>query len=140
MADIVMADDGIEFDGDSLASGPLGGAETAFVSLANALAAKGHRVRVYNKCNRRIQRNGVEWVPLSSGTPNICDLYIANRSDKLLLLVKNARNAVFWIHNPAGQDAKGKTQIPGRGGPARCFSTIGGSPSVFPVVTWQAVA
>ena len=101
MADIVMADDGIEFDGDSLASGPLGGAETAFVSLANALAAKGHRVRVFNKCNRRIQRNGVEWVPLSSGTPNICDLYIANRSDKLLLLVKNARNAVFWIHNPA---------------------------------------
>ena len=32
MAHIVMADDGIPFDGTSVATGPLGGAETAFVA------------------------------------------------------------------------------------------------------------
>ena len=38
MLDIVMADDGIAFDGRTAASGPLGGAETAFVALAEAFA------------------------------------------------------------------------------------------------------
>ena len=40
MAHIVMADDGIAFDGASAAAGPLGGAETAFVALAEALARR----------------------------------------------------------------------------------------------------
>jgi len=39
MADIVMADDGVVFDGRIGATSPLGGAEAAFVSLAEALAA-----------------------------------------------------------------------------------------------------
>ena len=101
MADIIMADDGIEFDGASMEKGPLGGAETAFLSLAVALADRGHRVRVFNKCARPMQRDGVDWSPLSDRMPDQCDLYIANRSDKLLLLVSQARHSVFWIHNPA---------------------------------------
>ena len=51
MADIVMTDDGIVFDGASLEKGPMGGAETAFLSLAVALAGRGHRVRVFNRCD-----------------------------------------------------------------------------------------
>jgi len=101
MADIVMTDDGIEFDGTSLEKGPLGGAETAFLSLAAALAGRGHRVRVFNRCAASMTRDGVEWSPLSGGVPDRCDLYIANRSDKLLPLAPTARRAVFWIHNPA---------------------------------------
>jgi glycosyltransferase involved in cell wall biosynthesis len=38
MLEVVMADDGIVFDGRSAEAGPLGGAETAFVALAEALA------------------------------------------------------------------------------------------------------
>ena len=38
MASVVMADDGIAFDGATAEAGPLGGAETAFVALAEALA------------------------------------------------------------------------------------------------------
>ena len=34
MARIVMADDGIAFDGQTPEKGPLGGAESAFVALA----------------------------------------------------------------------------------------------------------
>ena len=101
MADIVMTDDGIEFDGASLERGPLGGAETAFLSLAVTLSGRGHRVRVFNRCNAAMIRDGVEWSPLSDDIPDRCDLYIANRSDMLLPLVGRARRAVFWIHNPA---------------------------------------
>ena len=101
MADIVMTDDGIEFDGTSLQKGPLGGAETAFLSLAVALAERGHRVRVFNQCAGAMTRDGVEWRPLSDHVPDHCDLYIANRSDKLLTRVGEAGRAVFWIHNPA---------------------------------------
>ena len=40
MASVVMADDGIAFDGAMAETAPLGGAETAFVALAEALAAR----------------------------------------------------------------------------------------------------
>ena len=50
MAHVVMTDDGIEFDGMSPARGPLGGAEAAFLAAAEALAARGHRVEVRNRC------------------------------------------------------------------------------------------
>ena len=102
MAAIVMADDGIEFDGNSLTAGPLGGAETAFVSLAEALAAFGHDVSVHNKCAAPMERNGVSWRPIGAGLPDAADLYIANRGDRLLPQVPRARARLFWIHNPAG--------------------------------------
>ena len=101
MAAIVMADDGIAFDGDSLARGPLGGAETAFISLAEALAARGHGVTIYNRCGAPMTRFGVNWEPLERGLPGAADLYVANRGDKLLSAVPEARSRVFWIHNPA---------------------------------------
>lgn len=96
-----MCDDGISFDGDSLSGGPLGGAETAFVSLAEALAARGHDVKIRNNCDAPMNRNGVDWAPLDGGLPETCDLYIANRGDKLLPLMPGAGRTIFWIHNPA---------------------------------------
>ena len=101
MARIIMADDGIVFDGNSLKSGPLGGAETAFLSLAQAFAKTGHQVDVWNKCPAPMTGNGVNWQPLSDQIPDYCDLYIANRSDKLIRKSKDAESAAFWIHNPA---------------------------------------
>ena len=50
MASVVMADDGVAFDGAMAEAAPLGGAETAFVALAEALAGRGHRVEVRNRC------------------------------------------------------------------------------------------
>ena len=55
MAHVVMADDGIAFDGAMAETGPLGGAETAFVALAEALAARGHRVAVRNHCRAALR-------------------------------------------------------------------------------------
>ena len=102
MAVIIMADDGITFDGDSLATSPLGGAETAFVSLAEALAVRGHKVNIYNNCGQKMDRAGVSWYPLDRGLPEKADMYIANRGDKLIPLVPSAHTRIFWIHNPAG--------------------------------------
>lgn len=110
MARIVMADDGIVFDGRTLDEKPLGGAETSFIEMANALAARGHEVIVGNKCEQEIIHRGVTWRPLSDGLPEAPDLYIANRGDKLLKLAPFALKTVFWIHNPANYLMKWRYQ------------------------------
>lgn len=99
---IVMADIGIPFDGERFRAGPLGGAETAFVELAEALAARGHQVAAYASTDRASETAGVSWRPVSDGLPEDADLYVANRSWKLLSGVARARKRLFWIHNPAG--------------------------------------
>jgi len=101
VARIVLADDGIVFDGRSPEAGPLGGVESAIVYLTRELAARGHEVLVRNNCSRAEVIDGVDWAPISHGLPETADLYIANRGDKLLPLMPKARCTVFWIHNPA---------------------------------------
>lgn len=110
MARIVMVDDGISFDGRTLEQRPLGGAETSFIEMANALARRGHDVLVCNKCEAEIVHKGVTWRPLSQGVPDSADLYIPNRGDKLLKLCRGARRVIFWIHNPAGYLLKWRYQ------------------------------
>ncbi len=116
MARIVMSDDGIVFDGRVKDQQPLGGAETAFAELAEALAARGHQVEVHNRCAGPLEWNGVRWTPLddtsSMGLPGEADLYIANRSNHLVRLCPQARRAVFWIHNPARYLLKWRYQWP----------------------------
>lgn len=111
MAHIVMVDDGIAFDGRVFDTKPLGGAESAFVELANALAARGHRVEVHNNCAERLEWQGVTWTPLDPARlPEAPDVYIANRGDKVLRYCPKARRTIFWIHNPAGYLLKWRYQ------------------------------
>ncbi|MGE5505741.1 MAG: glycosyltransferase family 1 protein, partial [Actinomycetota bacterium] len=110
MARIVMADDGIAFDGRTLDERPLGGAETSFVEMANALAARGHEVLVCNRCDGPVVHRGVSWRPLAEGIPDTADLYIPNRGDKLLKHCRGAARTIFWIHNPAGYLMKWRYQ------------------------------
>jgi glycosyltransferase involved in cell wall biosynthesis len=102
MASVVMADDGIAFDGATAEKGPLGGAETAFVALAEALAARGHRVEARSRCTAALRHREVNWAPIASGVPQSCDLYIGNRGHRLIGLVARPRRRVLWLHNPAG--------------------------------------
>ncbi len=101
MARIVLADDGIVFDGRTPDVRPLGGVESSVVFLTEELARRGHHVTVYNVCEAPLDHNGVEWRPIKDGTPEVADLYIANRGDKLIPLVPKAKACVFWTHNPA---------------------------------------
>jgi glycosyltransferase involved in cell wall biosynthesis len=96
-----MADDGIAFDGETAEAGPLGGAETAFVALAEALAARGHEVLAHSHCRAAMRWNGVGWAPLGKGVPQSCDLYIGNRGHRVIGLAPRARRRLLWLHNPA---------------------------------------
>ena len=111
MADVVIADDGILFNGRTPEHQPLGGAESAVIQLAEALAARGHRVRAFTTEAAPLDHKGVSWMPLHFGgpyanLPETCDLYIANRGDKLISRVRRAKKTVFWVHNPARYIAK----------------------------------
>jgi glycosyltransferase involved in cell wall biosynthesis len=101
MARVVMADDGIAFDGATAETGPLGGAETAFVALAEALAARDHQVEARSRCRAPLHHKGVNWAPLADGVPAACDLYIGNRGHRVIGLSPGARRRLFWLHNPA---------------------------------------
>ncbi|HEY3908735.1 MAG TPA: glycosyltransferase [Stellaceae bacterium] len=112
MASVVMADDGIAFDGRMAETAPLGGAETAFVALAEALAARGHRVEARNRCGAALTHNGVRWAPLSGGIPEACDLYIGSRGHRVIGLVRRAGRRLFWLHNPARYLRKPRNLMP----------------------------
>lgn len=102
MASIVLADDGIEFDGTTPGQRPLGGVESSVVFLTAELARRGHDVLVLNKCAAPLDHDGVRWRPIGDADwPLTADLYIANRGDKLIARMPGARRTVFWIHNPA---------------------------------------
>ena len=101
MARIVLADDGIEFDGRTPEERPLGGVESSVVFLTQELARRGHEVLVRNKCRQALTYKGVDWAPIENGLPDEADLYIANRGDKLISLMPKAKKKAFWIHNPA---------------------------------------
>jgi glycosyltransferase involved in cell wall biosynthesis len=101
MAIVVMADDAVACDGVTAETGPLGGAETAFVALAEALAARGHLVEVHARCPAKLTHKGVQWRPLTREMPRICDLYIGSRGHRVIGLVGGARRRLFWLHNPA---------------------------------------
>jgi glycosyltransferase involved in cell wall biosynthesis len=100
MASVVMADDGIAFDGATAEAKPLGGAETAFVALAEALAARGHQVEARSRCAAPSRHKDVNWAPIGSGVPERCGLYIGNRGHRVIGLSR-PRRRLFWLHNPA---------------------------------------
>jgi len=102
MARILLADDGIEFDGKTPEQRPLGGVESSIVNLTQELASRGHTVFVRNNCIARLTYKKVNWHPIEEGEwPKNIDLYIANRGDKLIERMPLATRTVFWIHNPA---------------------------------------
>lgn len=105
MANIVMAEIGIPFDGRALERGPLGGVETSVILLAEALAARGHRVSAIVKTDAVLEHNGVRWLPAPGEDLGedlgAVDLFIANRSPRLFALAPEARRKILWLWAPA---------------------------------------
>lgn len=78
--------------------------------LAEALAARGHRVICLTRCQEPVSHNGVDWIPLQTpAAMAVCktpvDLLIANRGHRALTCATRWRGAVgtlaLWVHNPA---------------------------------------
>jgi glycosyltransferase involved in cell wall biosynthesis len=90
-----MADEGAPHCAETLRSRPMGGVETAFALLAQALAARGHAVR---------QTRG--------GELGEADLVIANRVPRLFAALPRRGRRVLWLHNPAGYLRKPRHAVP----------------------------
>lgn len=108
---IALLDRGLAFDGGTLHEKPLGGAETAFIQLAEALAERGHAVEAFTAEARSMRLNGVFWRSLGE-TVQSCDLLIANRIPALMKLVPGAKTKVLWLHNPGGYLRKPRHLLP----------------------------
>ena len=96
---IIMVDQDSSFDGNSYRSEPLGGTESAFVCLAEALSKLGHLVIAATKIKHAIKIEGVSWLPITSKFDE-CDIYICNRAPELLSKAPINSKKVLWLHNP----------------------------------------
>lgn len=98
---IVLADQGIAFDGRTPLERPLGGAESAMVALAQSFARLGHEVEARAAGARPMDHEGVRWRDVADAWPTETDFYIANRAPALLSAPLKRKHTAFWLHNPA---------------------------------------
>ena len=109
---ITFIDDLVSFDGHSADSVPLGGPEKNLISLAVALAKRGHTVRVFNRCKKSVVANGVGWQPIEECDAAYSDWLIAHRDPSLLRRVPNAvRTAVWAVANAEYLDHSGSLSV-----------------------------
>lgn len=97
---ITLVDDSIAFDGYTASSRPLGGAEKGFAALAGALARRGHKVSVFNRCRWSMFIEGAQWETFEAKKPLMTDLLIALRKPELLSFVRQAKRRVLWHTAP----------------------------------------
>ncbi len=98
---IVLVDNSIPFDGQSPLSQPLGGAEKAFASLPGALAARGHRVQVFNRAAAAGEIEGASWESWQGARPAACDLLVAYRRPEFLGFVASPAQRILWLAGAA---------------------------------------
>lgn len=86
------------YNGNTFREQPLGGAESATIQLAEALAARGHRVTGLTGIDAPAEVNGVSWLPVAGPGQVTADLAVANSVATDLHYVR-AQRRVVWIHN-----------------------------------------
>jgi glycosyltransferase involved in cell wall biosynthesis len=100
---IAMFTDGPAFEADALESGALGGAETCFVQMAQALARRGHEVLALNNCREPAERLGVKWLPVRQSLPLLAsqsfDVLVVSRFFGFFSLPIKSRLKVLWNHD-----------------------------------------
>ncbi len=94
---ITLADRSFPFDGDTPAETALPPAQKGVVRLAEALAAAGHTVRVFNLCELAGVVRDVSWVPLEEAAATTTDLFIAHQDPELLDVVPDVKTRVLWM-------------------------------------------
>ncbi len=99
---MVYIADGAPFNSRMLASGPLGGAESACIHFVSALARKPYQVTLYTTANESYTQGNLHWRPLSAFKSEAADIVIAHRSPHLFSAypIYNAQK-ILYLHNPA---------------------------------------
>ena len=82
-------------------SNSLGGSETMMIQLSKRLAAKGHRVRIYNSCPKEEIIDGVEYYKTEKFKNLTCDVLIISRQAPYLDDQFNikAKLKLLWVHD-----------------------------------------
>lgn len=78
---------------------PLGGAQSAFIGLVKGFSNFGCKVEVRNNCEEDFFNELISWEKINYQETHDADLYIVNRSAKLLALVPPNKKTLFWLHN-----------------------------------------
>ncbi len=97
---ITFLDDSVPFDGATPNDKPLGGGEKAVAGLAEAFSARGHMVRVFNRCAAPVVIGGVSWQPIDDCNAAHSDLVVAHRRPVLLRMVAAARRRAVLLSTP----------------------------------------
>lgn len=97
---VTLLDDSVPFDGRTPDERPLGGGEKAVVGLAESLAARGHMVRVFNRCPAPKVVDGVSWQPIDDCNAAHSDVVVAHRDPALLRKVADSRGRAVLLSAP----------------------------------------
>lgn len=94
---------GLPFHGDTLKTGALGGSETAAISVAKALADRGHEVYVFCNCEKPGTYDGVIYYHHQDFQKQAAvigwDVLIASRWMEFLTMRSFAGLRILWLHD-----------------------------------------
>ena len=103
--EIVINALGLPITGEDPVGLALGGSETAVVSMARALARRGHQVRVAGVRTATERVAGVDYVPNATLAEDLrdrpCDLFLSCRHHDILNQPITARMVGLWYHDHA---------------------------------------
>jgi glycosyltransferase involved in cell wall biosynthesis len=91
---------GSAYTGETLRTGSMGGTQSSVVHLAEALAERGHEVRVFNGVASRQRTFGVEYLPIEDARAQTRgDVGISVAAPKAFWMA-SFRVPILWLHNP----------------------------------------
>jgi glycosyltransferase involved in cell wall biosynthesis len=100
---IVIYTEGLPFDGRTPFERSLGGSESAVVFMARELARRGHRVRVYCRCERPGEYDAVLYHDLTDFGEFVergeCDVFVCCRHLRGLTAPIRSKANVLWNHD-----------------------------------------
>ena len=101
--DLVIYTEGLPFDGATPFERSLGGSESAVVFIARELARRGHRVRVFCRCERPGDYDGVTYRDLSDFPAFVesdsCDVFLCCRHLRGLTAPVRSKVNLLWNHD-----------------------------------------
>lgn len=107
---IVIATQGLPFDGDTLKSKAMGGSETAVICLAKSLHDLGHEITVYNNCEHEGFYDGVEYINVSRWREfadcGYADVAIVSRFVQMFDIKLNTKLNILWNHDMMPDEMK----------------------------------
>lgn len=97
---------GLDFNGDSLTEGSIGGSETALLYMAKELAKRGHDVKVFCNCSKPGRYDRVDYYDYNASWFDISsvaewDVFVVSRNYHILAQKMHSKLNILWNHDIA---------------------------------------